>query len=673
MYGGYYGYGYYWDPTYFLVLVGLVLCLGASALVNSTMRKYSKVRNMRGLTGAEAARNILNREGLYNVQIECLNSDDGDHYDPRTDTVRLSYNNFNGTSVTAVSVAAHECGHAIQHAHGYAPMSIRAALVPVVNIGSNLSIPLIFLGVLLSWNQTLIQLGIWAFALTVIFQLVTLPVEFNASRRAIVKVEEYGLLGSEEVSGGKKVLTAAALTYVAGAASSALQLLRLILLYGGNSRRGKPPPTDTREIIVEILLDLEKGQDFSHKLIKAVLDKYDYLDPRDKAFIKRVTEGTIERQLELDYYLNRFSSVPVRKMKPLIRCLLRMSTYQILYMDAVPDSAVCNEACKLAAKRGFRTLKGFVNAVLRNISRSKDKMPLPDPTDPVKYFSVKYSMPEWIVNLWLPVYGTEGTETLLMGLLKIHPVSLRFCLELSETDREDLKKKIEATGVHLSAHKELPYVYLAENLENVSELPGFAEGKFTVQDASSALAVKAAKIKPGDFVMDLCAAPGGKTILAAEYTKETGHVLSRDVSEYKTALILENLERMHRTNVKVEVHDATVYDAEREASADVVLMDVPCSGLGVMGKKRDIKYHVTPEGLKSIHELQRQIVEAGWRYVKPGGVLLYSTCTINREENQNMAAWITEKFPFVLEEERQLLPGTDETDGFYFARLRRRT
>ena len=212
MYGGYYGYGYYWDPTYFLVLVGLVLCLGASALVNSTMRKYSKVRNMRGLTGAEAARNILNREGLYNVQIECLNSDDGDHYDPRTDTVRLSYNNFNGTSVTAVSVAAHECGHAIQHAHGYAPMSIRAALVPVVNIGSNLSIPLIFLGVLLSWNQTLIQL-------------------------CIVKVEEYGLLGSEEVSGGKKVLTAAALTYVAGAASSALQLLRLILLYGGNRRR----------------------------------------------------------------------------------------------------------------------------------------------------------------------------------------------------------------------------------------------------------------------------------------------------------------------------------------------------------------------------------------------------------------------------------------------------
>ena len=359
--------------------------------------------------------------------------------------------------------------------------------------------------------------------------------------------------------------------------------------------------TDTREIIVEILLSLEKGQDFSHKLMKAVLDKYDYLDPREKAFIKRVTEGTIERQLELDYYLDRFSSVPVRKMKPLIRCLLRMSTYQILYMDAVPDSAVCNEACKLAAKRGFRTLKGFVKA-----------------------------------------------------------------------ERESLAEKIEKTGVRLQQSRELPYVYLAQNLENVSELPGFAEGKFTVQDASSALAVEAAGICPGNTVMDLCAAPGGKTILAAEFAGEAGHVVSRDISEYKTDLIRENLERMNRRNVEVQVYDATVHDPEKEKYADVVLMDVPCSGLGVMGKKRDIKYHATPESLQSITELQRQIVAAGWQYVKPHGVLLYSTCTIHRGENQEMAVWITENFPFVLEEERQLLPGTDETDGFYYARLRRK-
>lgn len=237
----YYGYGYrygiMWDPTYWLVLIGALLCLGASALVNSTMKKYSKVRNSYGITGAEAARRILNQEGLYNVQIECLNNSSGDHYDPGTNTVRLSYNNYNGASVTAVGVAAHECGHAIQHAKGYAPLSIRSAMVPVVNIGSNLGLPIILLGVLLGWSQTLIQIGIWAFALSVIFQLVTLPVEFNASRRAVQRIEHYGLLTAEENTGCKKVLTAAALTYVAAAASSILQLLRLVLLFGGNRRR----------------------------------------------------------------------------------------------------------------------------------------------------------------------------------------------------------------------------------------------------------------------------------------------------------------------------------------------------------------------------------------------------------------------------------------------------
>lgn len=233
----FYGWGLMWDPTYYLVLIGMVLCLGASALVNSTMSKYSRIRNVSGLTGAEAAKRILNNEGLYNVQIECLQNHRGDHYDPRTNTVRLSYENYNGASVTAVGVAAHECGHAIQHSKGYAPLSIRSALVPVVNIGSYLGLPIIILGVLLSWNQTLIQIGIWAFALSVLFQLITLPVEFNASRRAVQKVEQYGLLTAQENAGCKKVLSAAAFTYVAAAASSILQLLRLILLFGGGNRR----------------------------------------------------------------------------------------------------------------------------------------------------------------------------------------------------------------------------------------------------------------------------------------------------------------------------------------------------------------------------------------------------------------------------------------------------
>ena len=228
---------YYYDATYLLVLIGMVLCLAASAMVNSTMKKYSKVRNYAGLTGGEAARRILNNEGLYDVQVECLRDERGDHYDPRSRTVRLSYSNYTGASVTAVSVAAHECGHAIQHQKEYAPLSLRTALVPVVNIGSRLGMPMIILGVLLGWNQVLIQIGIWAFVAALLFQLVTLPVEFNASGRAVEKVDQYGLLTAQERGGCKKVLTAAALTYVAAAASSALQLLRLVLLFGGNRRR----------------------------------------------------------------------------------------------------------------------------------------------------------------------------------------------------------------------------------------------------------------------------------------------------------------------------------------------------------------------------------------------------------------------------------------------------
>ncbi len=228
---------YYYDFTYILVVVGMLLCLGASAHVNSVMKKYGKVGNSTGMTGAEAARRILNNEGLYNVQIECLQSDSGDHYDPRTNTVRLSYENYNRASVTAVGVAAHECGHAIQHAKGYAPLNFRTALVPVVNIGSKLGIPLIILGIILSYNNILIQIGIWAFSLSVLFQLVTLPVEFNASARAIAKIDQYGLMSTEENNGCKKVLSAAAMTYVAAAASSILQLLRLILLFGNRRRR----------------------------------------------------------------------------------------------------------------------------------------------------------------------------------------------------------------------------------------------------------------------------------------------------------------------------------------------------------------------------------------------------------------------------------------------------
>lgn len=466
---------------------------------------------------------------------------------------------------------------------------------------------------------------------------------------------------------------------------------------------------NVRGLVLDTLLALERKEDYSHRLIKSVLDKYDYLETREKSFIKRVTEGALERQPELDYYLDHYSSVPVRKMRPLIRCLMRMSVYQLLYMDSVPDSAVCNEACKLAGKRGFQNLKGFVNGLLRTISKNKDTLPLPDEQKtPVQYLSVKYSMPEWLVELWLDEYGWKITEKLLRTFLESNPVSLRFSIAVSAEEREGLCRRIRGSGATLEKSPYLPYVYRMEQGNDPSMLPGFREGMYTVQDISSALAVEAAEIGEKDFVIDVCAAPGGKSILAAEKAK-AGRVLARDISQEKTALIAENICRMRAANVEVQVFDGVCTDEELTGKADVVLLDVPCSGLGVIGRKGDIKYRATREGMESLAELQKQIVRASARYVKPGGTLLYSTCTIHSGENEAMVCYIARELGYkpvsiekilpralseekkrleedlceagkklaaaLTEEERacciQLLPGYMEADGFFIARFQR--
>lgn len=236
MYYGYgrgIGYGLGFDPMYILVIIMAILCMVASARVSSVYKKYARVRSMSGFTGAQTAMEILRRNGITDVTVAHVPGNLTDHYDPRTRTVCLSDATYGSNSVAAVGVAAHECGHVLQHYTGYLPIRIRSAIVPAANIGSRAGIPLIVLGMFLSFSP-LITIGIWVFSLAVIFQLVTLPVEFNASHRALAMLEEYGILGYEETAGSRKVLSAAAMTYVAGAASAVVQLLRLVLL---NNRR----------------------------------------------------------------------------------------------------------------------------------------------------------------------------------------------------------------------------------------------------------------------------------------------------------------------------------------------------------------------------------------------------------------------------------------------------
>ena len=227
------GYGFGIDPMYILTIIMAIVCMVASARVSSVYRKYNRIRSMSGMTGAMAAMEILRRNGITDVAVQHIAGELTDHYDPRTRTVNLSDATYGSSSVAAVGVAAHECGHVLQHHTGYVPLQIRSAILPAANIGSKAGIPIIILGMFFSFSP-LITIGIWVFSLAVLFQVVTLPVEFNASRRALMMLEDYGILGNEEVDSSRKVLSAAAMTYVAGAASAVVQLLRLVML---NNRR----------------------------------------------------------------------------------------------------------------------------------------------------------------------------------------------------------------------------------------------------------------------------------------------------------------------------------------------------------------------------------------------------------------------------------------------------
>ena len=445
---------------------------------------------------------------------------------------------------------------------------------------------------------------------------------------------------------------------------------------------------NTRELILGILLEVNKEGQYSHLVIRSTLEKYQYLEKQERAFITRVCEGTLEYKLRLDYILNQFSTVPAEKMKPVIRELLRSSVYQILYMDSVPDSAVCNEAVKLARKKGFYNLTGFVNGVLRKVAREYGSIRFPGKEEPEDYLSVIYSMPKWLVQRFLEQYGFEKTEKMLESFLKEKPTTIRI--------REYLVEKAAVLEILKSQKvtvEKAPYVENAYYLKDYDYLPAldaFRVGSIQVQDVSSMLVGEIADPKEGDYVIDLCAAPGGKTLCIADKLKGTGRVDARDISRTKTDYIRENAIRQNFLNVVVTEKDATQLDSESLEKADIVLADVPCSGLGVMGRKTDIKYKLNPAKMQELVGLQREILEQASTYVKPGGTLIYSTCTIGKEENQDNVEWFLEHYPYELEsldpylcEELksettrkgylQLLPGVHQCDGFFIARLKRKT
>lgn len=425
---------------------------------------------------------------------------------------------------------------------------------------------------------------------------------------------------------------------------------------------------DSRDIVLSILMDIETKNTFSNMAISKALSKNQFEDKRERAFITRLSEGIMEQLLTLDYVINQFSKTKVNKCKPLIRCLLRMGTYQILYMDSVPDSAACNEAVKLAKKHRFSSLSGFVNGVLRNISRNKDniKQPSEDVTS-VDYISVKYSTPKWLCEKLKKDYPDTYIK-ILEGCFFDRDTSIR--VNTTKISKDELKQMISDSGITVESGEYDDKALLIRDYDFIKKVPGYRQGYFTVQDESSMCAVRAAGIKPGNTVIDVCAAPGGKTTCAAEYMNGEGTIYSMDISEDKLELIEENVDRLGFTNVNISCHDATL--SLDNMQADVVIADVPCSGLGIIGRKNDIKYRLTKEQLEELVSLQRRILDVVSGYVKKGGRLLFSTCTINPDENQENVKWFLEKYKdFSMQEERLFLQGVDNCDGFYYAVLNR--
>ena len=440
---------------------------------------------------------------------------------------------------------------------------------------------------------------------------------------------------------------------------------------------------NTREMILEILLQINEEGEHSHIAIRNALSKYQFLPKQERAFITRVCEGTLEYRILIDYIIDSFS-----KMKPPIREILRSAVYQLKFMDRVPDSAVCNEAVKLAQRKGFYNLKPFVNGVLRTIARQMDELEYPSrKVNLVRYLSVRYSMPEPLVLRWLNDYGEEVTEKMLADFLEEKPITVRCRTYLNSV--EETCESLRNQGVKVEPAPYLPYAFRISDYNHILALDAFIEGKIVAQDVSSMLVSEIANPQKGDYIIDMCAAPGGKSIHLGDKMEGFGTVDARDVSRYKVELIQENIHRTDSINVQAHVQDATVFDVESECKADIVLADVPCSGYGVIGKKPEIKYRSTAQKEEELVILQRNILDKAAEYVKPRGVLIFSTCTIAKEENEENMMWFMNNHPFKLESidefvpdelksettslgYLQLLPGVHGTDGFFMAKFRRK-
>lgn len=445
-----------------------------------------------------------------------------------------------------------------------------------------------------------------------------------------------------------------------------------------------------REAVFEIVFEtLERGGHSDEMFHRIVLGKKDGYTKQQRSFLKRVSYGVIEKLVFLDCIIDHFSKMPVTRMKPVVRTVLRMGVYELWYMDSVPAAATCDEMVKLTKKKGLSSLSGFVNGILRNTARAKKDDLMREilascKSEPEKK-AIRYAMPVELVNLLCKGYGKKTAEKMFASFYEDNPVTIRV-QKMNATSKQVLDELNQA-GVECIPCRYVKDAFHIRGFDCVELLPGFEEGHYIIQDESSMLPVMVSGIVPGDVVVDVCSSPGGKALHAVDYLQGEGLVSARDVSERKIIRIVENAKRLRADGVQVKVWDGQVPDDEWREKADVVIVDVPCSGIGVIGRKPEIKYTAVSNA-QTLCELQRRIVTAAARMVKPDGILVYSTCTVNPEENEKNARWIAEHLlltPVSLDDclpvelrskltrqgMLQIIPGIQEGNGFFVAKFRK--
>jgi 16S rRNA (cytosine967-C5)-methyltransferase len=441
---------------------------------------------------------------------------------------------------------------------------------------------------------------------------------------------------------------------------------------------------NAREIALKIINEVSVKDAYANVVLTRELANH-ALSEQDRRFVTELVYGTVKARFSIDWIISRFVNRPLKKISPIILDILRLGTYQIKFLDRVPPSAACNQSVELAKKYGHKGTTGFVNGVLRNIVRSLATIEYPSrEKEPVKSLALEYFHPEWLVKRWLREFGMDGTEKLCAFNNESPPLSIR--ANTLKIDRERLIAILEKAGVSVERSRFAPEGIICHGHPSMDKFAPLKDGLFQVQDESSMLVAHILAPQPSEFVIDACSAPGGKATHIAALMENKGRVVCNDVYEHKLAKIAENASRLGITIIETSLGDAAKIGSVYEDMADRVLVDAPCTGLGVLRRKSDSRLHKEEGQIKELAALQLEILSGAARAVKKGGVLVYSTCSIEREENSS----VVEKFlknndDFVLENAAafmpnekktgpmlQFYPQTDGTDGFFIARMKRK-